>query len=123
MQRGLAEEPRQPLEVWCVFGRLYLPKWDLDFIQRALWKKLPIGGTMGHRVGTKLCPLCHKLEDHEHVLRHYRFSPFIFDTVPKAFGPVRQDKLVVEPSRVLLENPTLSLQTSQGLVLWAALKA
>ena len=25
---------------------------------------------MGHRVGSKLCPLCHTLEDHEHVLRH-----------------------------------------------------
>ena len=49
--------------------------------------------------------------------------PFIFDTVRKAFGLVALDQLVVEPSRVLLENPTLSLQTSQGLVLWAALKA
>ena len=123
MQRGLAEEPRQPLEVRRAFRRLYLPNWDLDFIRRALWKKLPIGGRTGHRVGSKLCPLCHKLEDHEHVLRHCRFSPFIFDTVRKAFGLVRQDKLVVEPSRVLLENPTLSLRTSQGLVLWAALKA
>ena len=26
MQRGLAEEPREPLEVWHAFGRLYLPK-------------------------------------------------------------------------------------------------
>ena len=109
--------------MWRAFGRLYLPKWDLDFIRRALWKTLPIGGRMGHRVGSKLRPLCHKLEDHEHVLWHCRFSPFIFDTVRKAFGVVRQDQLVVEPSRVLLENPTLSMQTSQGLVLWAALKA
>ena len=29
---------------------------------------------MGHRVGSKLCQLCHKLEDHEHVLRHCCFS-------------------------------------------------
>ena len=78
MQRGPAEEPRQSPEVWRAFGRLSLPKWDLDLMQRALWKKLPIGGRMGHRVGSKLCPLCHKLEDHKHVLRHRHFSPFIF---------------------------------------------
>ena len=62
MQRGLAEDPHQPLEVWRAFGRLYLPKWDLDFIRRVLWKKLYFGGRMGHRVGSNLCSLCHKLE-------------------------------------------------------------
>ena len=60
-------------------------------MQRFLWKKLPIGGRMGHRVGGKLCPMCQRLEDHKHVLRHCRFSPFIFDMVRKAFGLVRQE--------------------------------
>ena len=66
MQTRNAEAPRPPPEVWKHFSQLYLPKWDLDFIQRVFWKKLPIGGRMGHQVGSKLCPLCHPLEDHEH---------------------------------------------------------
>ena len=42
--------------------------------QRVMWKQPPIGGRMGHRVGTKLCPLCHWLENHEHVLPHCRLQ-------------------------------------------------
>ena len=91
MQSHSAEPPRQTPNMWQFFNRLYLPQWDLDFIWRVLWKNLPIGGRMGHRVGSKLCPLCHRLEDHEHVLWHYRFSPFIFDTVCKAFGVVQRE--------------------------------
>ena len=56
------------------------------------------GGWMGHPVGSKLCPLCHKLEDHEHVLRHCRFSAFIFDTMQNAFGVVQREGGGVEPS-------------------------
>ena len=62
--------------------------------------------------------------DHEHVLRHCCFSAFSFDTVRKAFGVVqREGGGAVEPSRLLLEEPALSLQSTQGLVLWAAPKA
>ena len=85
MQLNMAESPQQTPGVWQFFNRLYLPQWDLDFIRRVLWKKLPIGGRMGHHVGSKLCPLCHRLEDHEHMLRNCR-SAFIFDTVRKAQG-------------------------------------
>ena len=77
----------------------------------------------GHRVGSKLCPLCHELKDHEHVLRHCRFSAFRFDTDRKAFGMVQWEGGNVEPSRLIFEEPSLSLQSSQGLVLRAALKA
>ena len=37
----------EPPEVWRVFNHLYLPKWELDFIQRVLWHKLPVGGAAG----------------------------------------------------------------------------
>ena len=78
---------------------------------------------MGHRVGSKLCPLCHKHEDHEHVLWHCFFSAFSFDTVRKAFGVVQREGGGIEPSRLLLEEPLLSLSSSRGLVVWATLKA
>ena len=117
MQLHTAEPPQQPPDLWQFFNRLYLPQGDLDFIRRVLRKNLPIGGRMGHRVGSKLCPLCHRLEDHEHVLRHHRFSVFLFDTVRKAFGVVQREGGAVEPSRPLLEEPALSLPSTQGLVL------
>ena len=78
---------------------------------------------MGHRVGSKLCTLYQRLEDHEHVLRHCRLSPFILDTARKAFGLAQREGGVMELSRVLFEDPALSLQSTQDLVLWAALKA
>ena len=79
---------------------------------------------MGHRVGSKLCPLCHRLEDHEHVLRHCRFSGFIFDTVRKAFGVVqREGGGGGRAQQVVPRGTSASLQRTQGLVLWAAPKA
>ena len=91
MLKGKQEAPRQELLVWRIFRRLFLPKWDMDFIRRTLWKKLPINGRMGHRVGNGKCPICGRLEDHEHVLRHCMFSAFCFDTVRKALGLVQKE--------------------------------
>ena len=51
-------------------------------------------------MGSALSPLCNRLEDHTHVLRHCRFSAFVFDTVPKAFGLVHREGGGVEPSRL-----------------------
>ena len=101
------EAPRQSPEVWKPCGQLHLPKWDLDAMRRVVWNKLPIGGRMGHRVGSKLCPLCHKVEDHAHVLRHCRYSAFVFDTVHTAFGLVPREGGGVEPSRLLHDEVLL----------------
>ena len=62
MQQRTRHEARQPKEVWRVFGCLHLPKWDLDFIRRVLWRKLPVGVRM-ERLGGKLCPQCGRVED------------------------------------------------------------
>ena len=122
MQQRTRHEARQPEEVWRVFGCLHLPKWDLDFIRRVLWRKLPVGARM-ERLGGKLCPQCGRVEDHAHTLKRCYFSAFMFDTVRKAFGLAQGGGGAVEPSRLLLEEPLLSLQTTQGLVLWAGLRA
>ena len=47
----------------------------------------------------------------------------MFDTLRKAFGLAQGVGAAVEPSRLLLEEPLLSLQTTQGLVLWAGPRA
>ena len=57
------------------------------------------------------------------MLRHCSFSAFVFDTGRKAFGIVQREGGAVERRRLLLEELALSLQSTQGLVLWAALKA
>ena len=88
MQQRTRHEARQSKEVWRVFGCLHLPKWDLDFIRRVLWRKLPVGATM-ERLGGKLCPQCGRVEDHAHTLKRCYFSAFMFDTVRKAFGLAR----------------------------------
>ena len=113
--------PRQPPPVWQAFGRLHLPRWDRDFIQRCPWKKLLVGTRM-ERLGGKLCPLDCRVEDHEHVFRNCFFSNFMFDTVRRAFGVVQGPSGVAEPSRLLRDHPLLSLTTTQGLLLWAGLK-
>ena len=50
-------------------------------------------------------------------------GPFIFDIVRKAFGLVWREGGAVEPSRILFDELALSLQSTQGLILWATLRA
>ena len=90
--------------------------------RRAPWKKLPLGTRM-ERLGGKLCLLDGRVEDHEHVFRHCMFSAFMQSTVRKAFGMVESGGVKVEPSRLLRNFPLLSNTTTQGLLLWAGLKA
>ena len=70
-----------------------------------------------------MCPLDGRVEDHQHVLKRCFFSGFMFDTVRKAFGLVSWEGGSMEPSRLLLAAPLLSMQTTQGLVLWVGLRA
>ena len=104
MQHKRRHEPRQPPDVWQAFGRLFLPKWDRDFVSRTPWKKLP-SGTRMERFGGKLCPLDGRVENHEHVLQHCMFSTFMQSTVRKAFGMVDAGGVKVEPSRLLRDFP------------------
>ena len=92
MLKGKQEVPRQSPLVWKMFRKLFLPKWNLDFIRRALWKKLPIGGKMGHRVGNGKCPICGRLEDHEHLFWHCMFAAFYCDTEGKAYGVLPKER-------------------------------
>ena len=122
LQQRTRPKARQPPDVWRVYNKLHLPKWDLDFIKRVLWRKLPVG-VRQERLGGNLCPMDGRLEDHRHVLKNCYFSGFMFDTVRKAFGLVQREGGALEPSRLLLDEPLLSLQSTQGLVLWAGLRA
>ena len=58
-------------------------------------------------------PVDSKVETHEHVFKHCFLSPFLFDTVRRAFGLVPTPSGAVEPSRLLHEHLLLSLTTTQ----------
>ena len=75
------------------------------------------------RLGGEPCLQCGWVEDRAHKPKRCYFSAFMFDTVRKAFGSAQGLGSSVEPSRLLLEEPLLLLQTTQGLVLWAGLRA
>ena len=53
------------------------------------------------RIEGNMCPLDGRVENHEHVLRHYHFSSVLFDIVRKAFGLVGTDSKLIAPSRLL----------------------
>ena len=111
MQHQRRHAAQQPLEVWRAFERLYLRKWDKDFIRRCLWKKLLPGMRM-ERLGGKLCPLDSKVENHEHVFRHCFFSALMADTVQLAFGVVVAEGGHVELSQSTRDSPLLSLTST-----------
>ena len=72
----------------------------------------------------KLCPIDHKKETHLHVLRGCLPCSVMFDLVSQFFGVVQTKAgSVVEPSRLVVHGPLLSLGTTQGLLIWAKLRA
>ena len=75
------------------------------------------------RLGGKLCPRDGRVEDHPHVLKRCLFSGFMFGAVRMAFGLAEGEGGGVEPSRLLLDEPQLTLQCTQGVVLWAGVRA
>ena len=63
------------------------------------------------------------MEDHEHRLKKCTYLDVPFQLVRAMFKRVKLDGKVVDPSRMCLENPELSLRTTQGAVLWTAIHA
>ena len=65
----------------------------------------------------KLCPINLKKETHLHFFRGCLTSSVMFDLVCQSFGVVqKKDGDVVEPSRLVVDEPLLSLGTTLGLL-------
>ena len=111
--------------MWEQWQRLKLPPRDRDFIEKALWRKLQLGGRMCQVYpGEKLCPIDLGKETHLHFFRGCLTSYVLFDLVQQSFGVVQdKDDGVVEPSRLVVDAPLLFLGTTQGLLIWARLRA
>ena len=118
-------EQRQTQEVWARLDELQAP-WKLkSFVRQALWRKLAVNVRLQQKGirDSALCPLCQKVEDHEHRLKKCAFLEVPFQLVRAMFKRVKVDGKVVEPSRMCLEHPEVSLRTTQGVILWTAIHA
>ena len=51
-----------------------------------------------------------RVEDHAHVLKNCFFSPFVLATARRAFGLAQMGGRQIEPSRLLLDEPDISMQ-------------
>ena len=96
-----------------------------SFVRQALWEKLAVNSRLQQKGirDTDQCPLCGNMEDHEHRLKKCTYLDIPFQLVRAMYRRVKKDGKVVEPSRMYLENPAISLQTTQGVVLWTAIHA
>jgi ribonuclease HI len=113
-------EERQPDGVWRKLAKLRIPGKDKDFIRMALWKKLPTGLRL-QRIFPRLsraCPLCGVVEDNEHRLKACPFLSLPLLVMRRCFGVVHHTDIVIEPSRLCIDFPLVSLSTIQGLLLW-----
>ena len=93
-------------------------------MRKALWKKLTVGARTQKAYHQPNCDLCAKTETIKHVLSGCKFWSVACDIITKAFGPVWDRTWAMCPmNKLLVDHPLLSLQTTQGLALWAAAQA
>ena len=121
LAQGKGKKPQQTAEVWKAFERLHLPYGDKDFIRRALWAKLPVAERLQAWTKNALCEMCGVPENHRHVYGHCKYIPYALDVVSKTFSPCKgADGTPLDPTTILADHPLISLTTTQGLVIWAA---
>ena len=96
-----------------------MPRQQKDFVQNTPWKNLTVGAKAQkpcHQPNYIMCSVC---ETVNHVLSRCKFWPVAYDIVTKAFGPLWGPSRAMCPmKRLLIDEPLLSLQTTQGLALW-----
>jgi len=121
-----APEARQPEEVWKALAEAELPRKVHSVVRSILWKKLPLGERM-HRMQmaeSDSCPLCNRLEDHEHRVKKCPYLDQPIQLLRDLYKPVKTPQGIrVEPSRLCLDKPELSLQWEQGIFMWSAVAA
>ena len=104
--------------------KLKMPGPQRDFVRKALWKKLTVGARSQKAYHQPNCNLCSMPAIIKHVLSGCKFWLVACDVVTKTFGPVCGPTGVMCPmKRLLVDQPLLSLQSTQGLALWAAARA
>lgn len=114
------QTPRQEEKVWKVFSTIVLLPADKRFIRTGLWKKIPIRGRLftAGVCTTNTCPIDGCVEDMAHRLKHCTaLIPWIA-FIRKVFGMVFWNGQFYEPSRLIVDEPQLSISCVQGLLMW-----
>ena len=95
------------------------------FVLRALWRKVPVAARMFAfgLVSTPDCTLCSRQEDHTHILKRCPYLSIPFLVIRRLWGAVVNENYWIEPSRLCLEQSSVSLQSVQGWLCWAAIYA
>ena len=118
-------EERQDSEVWEHLREFNVPCRLYHFVLRALWRKVPVAARMFAfgLVSTPDCTLCSRQEDHTHILKRCPYLSIPFSVIRRLWGAVVNDNSWIEPSRLCLEHSSMSLNSVQGWLCWAAIYA
>ena len=118
-------ERRQPDESWQSLMSCRLPASDIDFIQKTLWRKQPVGDRLeSWRPEGPLCPLCQEPETTPHTMPHYKFLRFVFPIIDQCIPPYVVDEIQISSLAELIEHhPAESLHLPRGILGWAAIEA
>ena len=70
------------------------------------------------------CPLCGAIEDHEHRVKKCKYLDRPISIIRGMYSPTTTETgQRIEPSRICLDMPEISLQTEQGIFMWTAITA
>ena len=119
-------EERQPRVVWQALTNLELPRKVERVVRTILWKKLPVAERMKkmQMSQTSDCPLCGAIEDHEHRVKKCKYLDRPIPIIRGMYSPTTTETgQRIEPSRICLDMPEISLQTEQGIFMWTAITA
>jgi hypothetical protein len=114
-------EARQREEVWQAFQEWPVEGSLREFVWVVLWKKLPVKKRLVRMgmVPDGQCVWGDGEEDVLHVVKGCCRLRWWFEVVYRTLGNVGE----VEVSRLVVDNPVLSLRTAQGALVWAGLWA
>ena len=103
-----------------------MPRKVHSVVRSILWKKLPLADRM-YRVQVSdmdQCLLCNRKEDHEHRVKFCPYLDIAMQIIRDLYGPMKATMGgQVEPSRLCLDHPELSLRWEQGIFMCSAVAA
>ena len=107
---------------WKVFSRLRVPRFDYDFIRKALWLKPPVAERLVAVSKSLACAFDGQRESHVHFLERCQFALFVHNAVAHTYGQaVNADGHHVNLARGFWQKQQIALTTVQGVLSWSGL--
>ena len=110
--------------MWELWATATLPPHAKDFIQKVLWKKLPVHERAQRRSGTDKCLVWGKTEGVRHATVDCSMYKAVSAIIQHFHGPVtREDEETAIKEAVESVSQEWLLQSAQGLAIWSARQA